>query len=539
MTSADFAAAQARIAERRKARQGALQSQQQLKQQQLHASAFVRLPGPLRELCISAWSQWDHISSRHGTQPAFRVGQVDAELLDEELMELLKGQVEEALKYYGQHLRNDWHAEIQLALRSVLFKLTIWDHDSSYGAALQNLKYTDARNVERGGLPDPATRWQKSLYGLISVGGRYAWGKWNDYLLDLEGDYEEPSPRMKLLSRLSQLASTSHSVAAFASFLVFLLNGKYRTILDRLLRLRLTPTASQVSREVSFEYLNRQLVWHAFTEFLLFLLPLVGISRWRRWIARAWRKTKLMFRSDTAGEGEDEKAGGELGFLPERTCAICYQDQNPTSASEGEIAAISAASSGVVGSAATDVTNPYETSPCGCIYCFVCIAQRLEAEDNEGWTCLRCGEIVRECQPWSGDVALSKAEARKSFGSSSKLNKRVSFREETKQEPEEDKDQGEQAKESFQALDPMPLDDDKAAPADISSEDDAAEGANSSLDDSAAWSQPDVESSTPAELSDVNAAETASSSDGFDAGGALVESAQEEEEGSPSSETYS
>jgi len=143
-------------------------------------------------------------------------------------------------------------------------------------------------------------------------------------------------------------------------------------------------------------------VWHAFTEFLLFLLPLVGISRWRRWLSRAWRKASSLVRSSSAADDE-EKTSGELGFLPERTCAICYQDQNPSSTTEAELVSF-AGSSGVMGSSQTDITNPYETIPCGCIYCFVCIAQRLEAEDGEGWVCLRCGEIVKECKPWNGDV---------------------------------------------------------------------------------------------------------------------------------------
>ena len=214
----------------------------------------------------------------------------------------------------------------------------------------------------------------------------------------------QPSVTVRLLSRLSSLISTTHSIVAFVSFLVFLVNGRYRTLLDRVLRIRLAPPLNQGSRQVSFEYLNRQLVWHAFTEFLLFLLPLVGISRWRRWLAKAWRKTKLLFRNDGAIQEEADIAQGELAFLPERTCAICYQDQNPTSTSENEILAITGASGGVVGSAQTDITNPYETIPCGCVYCFVCIATRLEAEEGDGWTCLRCGELVKECKPWSGDV---------------------------------------------------------------------------------------------------------------------------------------
>lgn len=226
----------------------------------------------------------------------------------------------------------------------------------------------------------------------------------------------QPTTSVRLLSRISSLISTTHSAAAFASFLIFLVNGRYRTLLDRILRLRLAPPSSQVSREVSFEYLNRQLVWHAFTEFLLFLLPLVGISRWRRWLARAWRKTKSVIKRQETGDDEGSKNGRELAFLPERTCAICYQDQNPTSTSENEILAISGASGGVVGSAQTDVTNPYETIPCGCIYCFVCLAQRLEAEDGEGWVCLRCGEIVKECKPWNGDILeeVSRPRSRKS-----------------------------------------------------------------------------------------------------------------------------
>lgn len=209
-----------------------------------------------------------------------------------------------------------------------------------------------------------------------------------------------------MLSRLFTLLSTTHSIAAFVSFLVFLVNGRYRTVLDRILRLRLVTPTNHASREISFEYLNRQLVWHAFTEFLLFFLPLVGISRWRRWLSRAWRSARTLIRTNGADDQEGSATNGEYAFLPERTCAICYQDQNPTSTIENDATVVMGASGGVVGSAQTDVTNPYETIPCGCIYCFVCIAARLEFEEGAGWICLRCGELVKECKPWAGDVLL-------------------------------------------------------------------------------------------------------------------------------------
>jgi peroxin-2 len=110
--------------------------------------------------------------------------------------------------------------------------------------------------------------------------------------------------------------------------------------------------------------------------------------------------------SSVKSSGEDDEPSekqGELAFLPERTCAICYRDQNPTTTTETDVMAVST-SGGIAGSAQTDITNPYETVPCGCIYCFVCIVQKLEGEEGQGWVCLRCGSIVKKCQPWNGDV---------------------------------------------------------------------------------------------------------------------------------------
>jgi peroxin-2 len=92
-------------------------------------------------------------------------------------------------------LREDWSHEVQLVLRAILFKLSIWDHDASYGAALQSLKYIDSRS--KGPVHSTPTKVQKSLYGLLTVGGRYAWDKWEDWLVAQEGGYEEVSGSLR------------------------------------------------------------------------------------------------------------------------------------------------------------------------------------------------------------------------------------------------------------------------------------------------------------------------------------------------------
>jgi len=41
--------------------------------------------------------------------------------------------------------------------------------------------------------------------------------------------------------------------------------GRYRTTVDRLLGMKLVPSRRLVRRNVSYDFMNRQMVWHAFT----------------------------------------------------------------------------------------------------------------------------------------------------------------------------------------------------------------------------------------------------------------------------------
>lgn len=85
-------------------------------------------------------------------------------------------------------------------------------------------------------------------------------------------------------------------------------------------------------------------------------------------------------------------ATGELAFLPERTCAICHKETDAS------------ADFGATGGKATDVVNPYEAVGCGHIYCYVCLAGKIELEEGDGWACLRCGAVITRCRPWRGGL---------------------------------------------------------------------------------------------------------------------------------------
>ena len=71
-----------------------------------YTSTFLsRAPSPLQPLSRKVFSAWELVKGREGTNPAFRVGQVDAELLDEELLQLLKAQVGDGLRLIGVSFR--------------------------------------------------------------------------------------------------------------------------------------------------------------------------------------------------------------------------------------------------------------------------------------------------------------------------------------------------------------------------------------------------------------------------------------------------
>ncbi|CEG68793.1 hypothetical protein RMATCC62417_04985 [Rhizopus microsporus] len=204
----------------------------------------------------------------------------------------------------------------------------------------------------------PLTKSQKIGYGLLTVGGQYVWTRLSRLTTEKGwGELEEDDIRHRAY-KILQIVEKYWKLLSFMNFLVFLRNGKYRTLIDRLLCMRLVYAKKSVNREVSFEFLNRQMVWHAFTEFLLFLVPLVNIEK-----LKLKAMHMLLPKSFILSKGYDQ--------LPLDQCAICHENDN------GKDFAIH---------------NPYETN-CGHTYCYYCIQSKLSTVGDE-WLCLRCGQKV-------------------------------------------------------------------------------------------------------------------------------------------------
>ncbi|ORZ10518.1 Pex12 amino terminal region-domain-containing protein [Absidia repens] len=208
-------------------------------------------------------------SLRTSSLKVMRVSQLDSDILDSELFDILKEQLFSALSLFKPTIKENFEPEMLGILNLVLFKLSIYDSSATYGSQLQNLKYRN--EWKHGGVLEsiakdaPLTKSQKIAYGVLTVGGQYAWTRANRYITEKGwGELDESDVRNKVY-RILQTGEKYWKAFSVLNFLVFLYNGRYRTLIDRILAMRLVYAKKSLNRQVSFEFLNRQMVWHAFT----------------------------------------------------------------------------------------------------------------------------------------------------------------------------------------------------------------------------------------------------------------------------------
>ncbi|KAJ3517981.1 hypothetical protein NLJ89_g156 [Agrocybe chaxingu] len=351
-------------------------------------------------------------SGGNGRPRIIRVGQLDSELLDQELAHLLQEPINKAL---------------------ALISFSIWNNGASYGAKLQDLRYVVPNSAGKLLTPSGLPRDTLLVHGTLTIILPYIHNRVRTHALSQAWpDAPSLDHRRKAWELLNSIESL-YGLLGLVNFVAFLWSGKYRTLADRLLTMSLTPSRRLVRRDVSYEFMNRQMVWHAFTEFLLFLLPLINARMVRRRIYRVTAflspsslSSLLPFRgllglpSEKAAAKAPQKRG-KYYSLSENQCAICIENAmfNLNVSEQSNVFAVLAENSNTstaggpsdLDPPAHPICNPYQAS-CGHIYCYHCVAERImraadDAEDDLGWECLRCGEEVKEAHRYTVDITES------------------------------------------------------------------------------------------------------------------------------------
>lgn len=259
-----------------------------------------------------------------------RVNKLDALQLDAAIETILREQ-QSRLKhgFLGQKLL-DYQKYLYLITNSTIWWYSVKSFHSTLGQQLLAMKYN---SEQLSGKPTLAKHY--ALYVLIP----------QLYKMHSEGSIGLGESR---LDKFLYIMETFYLITKVWIFFRFCNNGQRPSVTDNLLGIDLYST--EMKRTVSYRYMNRELIWNGFMEFLTYTIPLINWTKIKNQIRRPFQSSQV-------------KRAVEPKFDHETLCSFCQERP----------------------------TMPHHFG-CGHIYCYYCLLGNLEAD--KGFTCIECGQKV-------------------------------------------------------------------------------------------------------------------------------------------------
>lgn len=310
------------------------------------------------------------------------------------------------------------HPELTAALEALVFFRTIAVGAPTPGLALLGLRFVDSRRGwwwrrwrrreggegnsdggDSGGSasdaldsPPPLSVGQRASYGLATVALTYAWDRAARSGLLASLSEAPQGSRLRRAAALLRNAEAAASVAAFVNSVLFLAQrSRHRSLLEAALGAGLEASDPAAPRSLSFDYLNRQLVWRELSELMLAVLPLLDrrlLARWcRRAVSGALALPSSVMVAASASAAAAAGRGGDSGASAASSSSAPEADGGKTEEEEEPPAPPLAC--GTCGAAPP--CTPFAALPCRHPHCYYCIASLCAADPgHECW----CGERV-------------------------------------------------------------------------------------------------------------------------------------------------
>ena len=210
------------------------------------------------------------------SEQVLRVSQLDATELDDELFSVLQEQLVAVFKVLPSTRLLQFKPELRAALKALLWWYSVRSSGQTFGQAMLDIQYSKDATC----ITTLSFRHKLALL-LLSVGVEWLRERFH-FLVGLVS--RSPTPRRVELI-LGYLTAAINSLSLF-NFTVFLLRGCYPTLSERLCGLLVAPSNPQAPRNLSYDYMNREILWHGFSEFLFFILPHFNVFALRNWLHR-------------------------------------------------------------------------------------------------------------------------------------------------------------------------------------------------------------------------------------------------------------
>ena len=274
------------------------------------------------------------------SESVLRVSQLDATELDEEIVEMLWTQLSNCARHFTTNLLYTIKPELTALLRVVLWKYSVLPSGATFGQRMLGLTYAENYNSS---LPASRARRILLVFVVLVEWSRERWGALLPWLSPDKG---------AILCKSMSYIEVLLKLATLINFLSFLLHGRYPTLLQRLLSLGVSHTRKKISQSPEYDYMNREILWHGFAEFIFAVLPLVNTSRLKRW-----------------GHNIVRKCGIQLPQPTNNCCPVC--NHTPCMPHRPE---------------------------CGHVHCYYCLKASLLAD--EMFQCGICNEPITQCFPF-------------------------------------------------------------------------------------------------------------------------------------------
>ena len=270
-----------------------------------------------------------------------RVSRLDALQLDEELGNVLLQQVAGVVQGLPfSSFSSIVKPEIHALIRFLIWRSSVWKRGATFGQLMMNLRYSEADN---------GVMSNRSRLCLLVIQVVAEWARERVHFVTSHVTSFSPGQVERVLSVVTALTQ----LAQLCNFCVFLLKGCFPSLNERLLSLDMTPLRRQSLQQLNNEFTNREILWHGFSEFLFFLLPLFNFFSLRNWIRRT-----LLTLSAKFGWNE-----GKSEAMSYRECSFCE-----------------------------DLPVMPQIANCGHIFCYYCVAANAKADTN--YPCNVCGKPV-------------------------------------------------------------------------------------------------------------------------------------------------
>ncbi|EKF31063.1 DNA repair protein, putative [Trypanosoma cruzi marinkellei] len=290
-----------------------------------------------------------------------RVFQLGALQTQAELVDILRSSLFDIFDLDAlQSYRYAYQDELVFVLDVILYWGSTWRRSQSIGDRLGNIVMRDETKALENGqssmvrlVPSLApTRGRLLVHAILTVLVPYLVRKLQRKSMEEDWEGENPGSLRAHLAKTIRLASTAWAALSLLHTLHFLATAQYRTLVERLLSLRLVYGSQSTQRVTNLMYLNQHVMWQTWSSFLAVLN--IG-----RYLSRLTRSLQA-FTSPS----------GTL-TLGDNVCCACHS--HPT-----------------IG----------QRSNCGHLYCYYCIKSRLLDPRLAGsFRCLRCGTTVHTAFP--------------------------------------------------------------------------------------------------------------------------------------------